>query len=572
MIGTRGAVATSNWLASAAGMAALASGGNAFDAAVTAAFVLQVVEPHQNGPGGDVCILLMDGATNKVEVLSGQGPAPGTASIAHFRDLGLDLIPGTGLLPACVPGAVDAWLLMLQENGTMELSEVLDDAIGYAERGYPVTLELQEAIRETEDYFRQHWTFSAEIYLPTGVPDVGQRISNQALSATFKRLLAEARGSTRENRIRAARRAWSHGFVAEAVEEFVLEHEVMDDTGSPHRGLITADDMSKYQAGREPPVPFRYRDNTVYKAPAWSQGPVFLQQLALLQGFDISSTGSNSVDFIHLVVEAAKLAFADREAWYGDPHFTDVPMDELLSIAYNEHRQSLISHEASAILRPGSPSGASPRLPRAVAPLAPARDLPSQGDTCLVAVADTRGNLVTGAPSGGWIRSSPVIPGLGFPLGTRAQMFWLEEGLASSLVPGSRPRTTLSPTIASTSQGRHLAFGTPGGDKQDQVSLLFFLGLVDFGFDLQQSIDVAAFHTLHFPSSFYPRESQPGKVVVEKGIDKGVLDELRSRGHLIDNAGRWDVARTCAVRFDVPKQIFEAGVSNRGIQAHAAVR
>ena len=257
----------------------------------------------------------------------------------------------------------------------------------------------------------------------------------------------------------------------------------MDSSGRRHRGLLTGDDLAGWQASVEAPVELDYAGWRVSKTGPWGQGPVFLQQLALLSRFDLGSLGRESADFVHVVVECAKLAFADREAWYGDPAFSDVPLDDLLSAGYAEERARLVGDEASGELRPGSPGGRSPRLPRIpiAAEAAPGIGEPTRrGDTCHVDVVDRWGNVVSATPSGGWLDGSPVIPGLGFCLGTRGQMFWLEEGLPNSLEPRKRPRTTLSPTLARR-DGETLAFGTPGGDQQDQWSLVFFLTLAHFG-------------------------------------------------------------------------------------------
>ena len=438
--GTFGMVASTHWLASAAGMAVLERGGNAFDAAVAAGFTLQVVEPHLNGPGGEVPIVLYSADRDDVLVVCGQGPAPAAATLERFRELDLELVPGTGALAACVPGAFDAWMLLLREFGTLRPRDVLEFAIGYAERGFPLVPRIAEAIRTVEGVFRDEWRSSADVYLP--VPEPGALFRNADLAATYRRLADEAAaaGGDREREIEAARDAWYRGFVADAIGRFV------ERAG----GLLSGDDLARWEATLEQPVALDYGDYTVFKPGAWSQGPVFLQQLALLARFDLEALGHNTAEYVHTVVECAKLAFADREAWYGDPEFADVPLAELLSPEYADERRRLVGDEASAELRPGSPRGVEPRLPtlrRAVAAVGAGE--PTRGtDTCHVDVADRYGNLVSATPSGGWLHSSPVVPGLGFPLGTRAQMFWLEKGLPNSLAPGKRPRTTLSPSLA----------------------------------------------------------------------------------------------------------------------------
>ena len=359
LAGTFGMVASTHWLASAAGMAVLEKGGNAFDAAAAAGFVLQVVEPHLNGPGGEVPVIGYDTRRGETFVVCGQGTAPAGATLGAYRELGLDLVPGSGLLAACVPGAFGGWLLLLREYGTMQLRDVLGYAIGYAESGFALIPSISWSIASVADLFREHWTSSARVYLdPTGggVPAPGSRFANPALAETYKKVLAaaEAAGTDREAQLEAARHAWYSGFVAEAIGKFAAT-EVMDVTGERHRGFLTAQDLSSWHARLEAPVTYDYQGLTVCKTGPWGQGPVFLQQLALLSGYDLSAMEPGGAEYIHTVTECAKLAFADREAWYGDPDFTDVPLGELLSAAYNDERRKLVGDTASTELLPGRP-------------------------------------------------------------------------------------------------------------------------------------------------------------------------------------------------------------------------
>jgi gamma-glutamyltranspeptidase / glutathione hydrolase len=591
--GSFGMVASTHWLASASGMAVLERGGNAFDAAVVAGFVLQVVEPHLNGPGGEVPILAAPVGQDRVLVVNGQGPVPAAATIGRFRNLGLDLIPGTGLLPACVPGAFGAWMLLLRDHGTLRLRDALEPAIGYAEAGFPAVPRIGEAIGAMEWVFRTEWPSSAEVWLADGVPAPGGRLRNPALAATWRRLLAEAEAATsgREGQIEAALAAFYEGFVAEAIAGYLGSAEVMDVSGRRHRGLLDGDDLAGWRAGVEAPVSVEHHGWTVCKTGPWGQGPVLLQQLRLLDGFDLEAMGLGSEAYVHTVVECAKLAFADREAWYGDPTAVDVPLDGLLDPAYADRRRALVGAEASLELRPGSPDGRAPRLPAAGAGPAAEEELagpagsgeprrgapvgtgePTFGDTCHVDVADRHGNLVAATPSGGWLQSSPVVPGLGFCLGTRAQMLWLEEGLASSLRPGVRPRTTLSPSLALRDGEPCLAFGTPGGDAQDQWTLQFFLAHARFGLDLQAAIDAPSFQSDHFPSSFWPRRAVPGRLVVEAGHDPATVEGLRRRGHLVEVADPWSLGRTCAAGRDPATGFLVAAANPRGRHAYAVGR
>jgi gamma-glutamyltranspeptidase / glutathione hydrolase len=586
--GSFGMVASTHWLASAAGMAALEQGGNAFDAAVAAGLTLQVVEPHLNGPGGDAPILLWPADRGEPVVVCGQGPAPAGATISAYRSLGLELVPGTGLLAACVPGAFDAWMLVLRDFGTLPLADVMRFPIHYAERGFPMLGRIAETIEQVAGLFSAEWTTSAEIWLDGGrAPRPGGMWRNPQLAATYRRIVAEAEaagGSDRDAVVQAARDAFLRGFVAEAIAGFCASTEVMDSSGQRHRGVLTGDDMARFSASYEPPVSIEHRGLTICKAGPWSQGPVQLQALRLLDGFDLERMGHLSGEYVHTVVECLKLCFADREAWYGDPEFADVPLETLLSPEYADQRRALVGQAASLELRPGSPDGRSPRLPAIPEvedveaamfgvgePTVPREDQPVAGDTCHVDVADRFGNLVSATPSGGWLHSSPAIPGLGLCLGTRAQMFWLEEGVPNALEPNKRPRTTLTPSLALRDGEGVLAWGTPGGDGQDQWSLQFLLSHHRFGLNLQEAIDAPAFTSTHFPSSFYPRAAEPGHLIVEGRLGDAAVADLRERGHDVEVGEPWSIGRLSAVS-RAPDGVLRAAANPRGMQGYAAGR
>ena len=358
--GTFGVVTSTHWIATAVGMGILERGGNAFDAGVATAFTLQVVEPHLNGPGGDVPIIVHDIKRGRTEVICGQGPAPSGATIAHYKSEGLEMVPGTGLLAACVPGTFETWMLLLRDYGTMRLRDVLEPAIAYARDGYPLVERACATIQTVEQLFRKYWTTSAAVYLPNNeVPKPGTLFTNTRLAQTYSRILkeAESAGGDRIAQIEGARKAWSHGFVAEAIDRFCRTQEVMDVSGSPHRGVLSADDMARWQPTIEAPLTYDYGRYTVCKAGVWSQGPVMLQQLALLKGFQLDGLDPAGPEFIHLQIECAKLAYADREKFYGDPKFTDIPITTLLSDAYNDERRKLVSDRASLDFIPGSVEG-----------------------------------------------------------------------------------------------------------------------------------------------------------------------------------------------------------------------
>jgi gamma-glutamyltranspeptidase/glutathione hydrolase len=580
--GTFGVVASTHWLATAVGMSVLERGGNAFDAAVATAFTLQVAEPHLNGPGGDAPIILHSAASGTQHVVCGQGTTPAKATLAKFEELGLDLIPGTGFLPAVVPGAFGAWCRILRDWGTWELPAVLEYAIGYARNGVPLVARIPATIESVRPLFEAEWKTSAAVFLPGGrTPEVGSLFRNEGIARTYERLCREAVGATREARIEAAQRTWYHGFVAEAVGRFFAADPVLDASGRRHRGLLAADDFSQWQPTVEDPVSYDYHGHTVLKCGAWSQGPVFLQQLALLKGFDIGAMDPVGPDFIHTVVECAKLAYADREAYYGD--VPDVPLGTLLSDAYNDERRALVADRASLELRPGHVPGHTPWVDHSAANRSimlteeagageptVARLGVIGADTVHIDVIDRWGNMVSATPSGGWLQSSPVVPELGFPMGTRGQMFWLREGLPTSLAPGKRPRTTLSPSFALRDGQPWMAFGTPGGEQQDQWSLTFFLRMVHHRMGIQQAIDTPSFHTEHWPSSFWPRVARPGKVVLEGRLGRPVLDALLARGHRAELGEEWSEGRLSAARRE--NGIYYTGANPRGMQGYAAGR
>jgi gamma-glutamyltranspeptidase / glutathione hydrolase len=589
--GTFGVVTSTHWIGSQVGMRMLELGGNAFDACAATAFVLQIVEPHLVGPAGDMPAVLYDAKQRKVDVLCGQGPSPAAATIEAYRNLGLDLVPGSGLLATVVPGAFDGWMLLLAERGSLPLRTVLEPAIDYALNGHPLLPRVSDTIRDLADFFRTEWPTSAATWLPgNAVPAPRALFRNPVLAATYQRILseAEAAGGRREHQIEAARKAWSQGFVADAIDAFARNTAAMDTSGRRHRGLLTGQDMATWRAHFEKPASVTYHGWEVFKTGPWGQGPVFLQTLKLLEGFDLGGLDSRGPEFIHLVIEAMKLAFADREAYYGDPDHVAVPIETLLSEPYAAARRALIGETASMELRPGVIEGFAAQVARlpdrmraagttkvAITAGEPTLQTMMQsgrrGDTVHIDVIDRWGNMIAATPSGGWLQSSPVIPELGFPLNSRAQMFWLEEGHAISLKPGMRPRTTLTPSLAFENGEPRLAFGTPGGDQQDQWQLAVFLRRVHHGLNLQEAIDMPMFHTSHFPSSFYPREAKPGHSTVEASVGEATLSALRGRGHIIEAAPEWSVGRTTAAEKG-SDGVLRAAATPRLMQAYAVGR
>lgn len=584
--GVFGVVASTHWLASQHAMAVLEKGGNAFDAAVVGGFVLQVVEPHLNGPLGDMPAIIYPAKEGRARIVCGQGPAPAKATIAKMKSFGLDVIPGSGLLAPCVPGATDGWLLMLRDYGTISLEEALRPAIELAGGGYPVVDHMTRTIDSVANLFREEWITSAAVWLDHGAaPKPGRRWRNLAQAAFYESLVAAGSKGDRETRIDGARSCLKTGFVAEEIDRFCRETEAIDVSGKRHSGLLTGDDLSGWSASFEEPLTLDFGRYTVVKPGTWSQGPVFLQQLALLDGMGLEAMDPMGADFIHTITESAKLAYADREAFYGDPKFVDVPIQTLLSKAYNADRRNLIDPiNASLQLRPGQIDGYGNRIgegraERSFGPgvgeptmdkLEGATSGPVDGDTCHIDVIDHYGNMVSATPSGGWLQSSPAIPKLGVCLGTRAQMFWLDEGLPGSLAPGKRPRTTLSPSFALRDGEAYMPFGTPGGDGQDQWTLIFFLRHVLHGLNLQEAIDAPTFQSHHFPSSFFPRQAEPGRLVLEGRYPVQTLEELKNRGHLAEAAGPWTQGRISACSRD--GELLKAAANPRLMQGYAVGR
>lgn len=598
--GTFGVIATTHWIATAVGMGVLERGGNAFDAGVATAFTLQVVEPHLNGPGGDVPIMVHAAAKGRTEVICGQGVAPAGLTIDYCKGLGLDLVPGTGLLAPCVPGTFDAYMLLLRDYGTLSLREVLEPAIYYASTGYPLVERIVATIQTVEALFREHWTTSADVYLPGGhLPITGSIFRNPRMAETYTRILkeAEAGGGDRVAQIERARKVWSQGFVAEEIDRFCRTQSVMDVTGERHRGVLCGQDMATWQASVEAPSTYEYGRYTVQKPGAWCQGIATLQQFALLKGFSLDGLDPAGPDFVHLLVEASKLAFADRDTFLGDPDFVDVPLEAMLSDAYNDERRKLIAGTASHDLRPGSIPGFGGTMAarattgaRAAVTASGAGEptvgnvqvhtghgagevLPNgvtRGDTVHFDIIDRWGNMIAATPSGGWLQSSPVIPALGFCLGSRAQMFVLDEKHPAALGAGRRPRTTLSPTMALRDGKPYLAWGSPGGDQQDQWIPQLFLRHVHCSMNLQESIDAPAWHTEHFPTSFWPRTSRPGVIVVENRLPKATVTELERRGHIVEVGPDWSEGRLVAASTD--GTFLRAAANPRGMQGYAAGR
>jgi gamma-glutamyltranspeptidase / glutathione hydrolase len=565
-MGREAMISTEHYLSAAAGARIFDRGGNAIDAAVSAALVEGVVNPHMHTIGGEAPMLVRLGSNERIVAINGNTMAPARAAIAHYRALGLDLVPGEGLLGAGVPAALGAFVSALENFGTKSLAEVAGPALALCEDGFPMHPGLcgdddsidvpglgLGSIHANAELYRTRWPSTARVYMPGGeLPRSGDLIKNPALANLFRRLLeaeAGARKGGREAGLHAAVERFYRGDIA---REIVAHSE-------SHGGLLAFEDLAAFTTRIEEPVSRTYRGATVFKCGPWSQGPVFLQHLALLEGFDLGAMGHNSAAYLHTLIESAKLAFADREAYYADPEFVDVPLKELLSERYAALRRALVDPKrASMDLRPGDP-----RAMRAESG-APITARSWGAGTTHVDAADRQGNLIAITPSGAWLRSSPVADALGFPLGTRLQTFYLDERHPNALAPRKRPRTTLTPSIATTRDGRWIAFGTQGGDQQDQWTLQFFLNVADFGMNLQQAIEAPRYSCMHAPSSFYPHDAAPGLVRLESRIDERVREDLAARGHKVETRPPWCDGNVLAVALDGARGQLAAGADPRG--------
>ncbi|MBC8230322.1 gamma-glutamyltransferase family protein [bacterium] len=582
IMGTRGVVTSGHYLATAAGFRIMEQGGNAIDAAAAMCFCLNLLEPQSNGIGGEAPTLVYSAREKKAFAISGMGWSPKAFTIEWCRKQGIDLIPGDGYLPACVPATVDTWATAVARFGTMHFAQILQPAIELAENGFPVYDRLHNSLAGSVQKFTELYPTTGEVYCPNGqAPETGEIFRNPDWAGMLKLMCSAEEAAMHKGRIagiEAARDVFYKGEIAERIIDFITHHPVKDASGAAHTGLLSYEDMANWHATVEEPVTFNYRGLDVYKCPSWTQGPVFLQQLAILEGFDLKAMEHNSADYLHTWVECAKLAFADREAYYGDPLLDDVPFDTLLSKDYAEKRRNLINTEASREMRPGDVGRGFPSYAtldvaednrRALEVAArESQDLglghAHVGDTTHLDAVDSEGNMVASTPSGGWIGSSPVIKGLGFPIGTRGQMFYLNPKRPNALAPRKRPRATLTPSLVTKDGEPLMVFGTPGGDCQDQWTLQFFLNYVDFGMNIQEALDAPTVHSVHFPSSFYPRVAYPGRVVVEEDISPEVIKELERRGHEVVVTGKWSNGKVMGIRYDKAHGVILGGVSPKG--------
>jgi gamma-glutamyltranspeptidase / glutathione hydrolase len=565
--GLGGVVSSGHPLVSMAGMRMLLSGGNAFDAAAAAGFAAAVIEPTASYTLCGECVAIVhDAQSDRTLVLSGQGPAPALATIATLAKSGFPRIPtGPGPnahLSFTVPGAVDAYLTLLETLGSRTIVEVLAPALEYAEQGFPMYEYMHRllSIPETHTQFALYPPGGEAVFYPGGrTPRVGERFRQPALASTLKKLVETGArsGGDRLAGIRAVRERFYRGDIAATIGAF----------SQKWGGLLRAADLADYRAQFEPPLATTFAGYKILGQSAWTQAPILMQALGMLETFDLKAMGHNSWKYVHTVTEALKLSFADRERYYGDS--PEVPLAELLSPTYLRERAALIrpDHAMPEAPPPGEVAGAIPQMavPRPTAgsavPVPSAAAHPKDGTTHIACI-DRDGGMIALTPSGGVFRKSVFCPELGCTLSTRSEMFYLEDGHPNALAPGKRPRTTLISYLISDC-GRPVAtVGCPGGDDQGQADLQIILNILVFGMNPQQAVEAPRFATEIVVDSFWPHPYRPGVLSVEPGIPEYTRAELQALGHTIEVVGACGIGAVVAHR-DPDTGVLSAGADPR---------
>jgi gamma-glutamyltranspeptidase/glutathione hydrolase len=566
--GKRGVVAAGHPLVAEAGLRILEKGGNAVDAGVATVFAASVVEMNGFGSGGE-CPILIKLEGRPVVAINGAGVAPELATAEYYRRLRRDdprladvatiskgTIPAYGLLSAIVPSAMDALLLALEKYGTMSLAEVIQPAIELAE-GFPLDPRFVRGLARFRPTLEK-WPTTRKVFLPSGqIPREAEIFVQADLARTFRSLAEVDRQNASKSRaaaIEAVRDYFYRGPIAKRMSDFCQAAGC----------LLRAGDFATYHAKVEEPLTTNYRGIDVYKVSFWSQSPVFLENLNLLEGFDLKAMGHNSADYIHTVVEAMKLGYADRDTYYGDPEFSPIPV-QLISKEYARLRRPLLDpQKASAEHIPGDPARMEARAPEDFVRARLSERNAEHQDTTCVNVIDSAGNMFSATPSGAWVPA--VIAGdTGIPLSQRAQSFVLTEGHPNQLAPGKRPRITLTPTLALKEKSPWLAFSTPCGDGQDQTLLQVFLNVAEFGMNPQEAVEAPRFNSQAMYSSFDDHSDKPLVLDLEKRIPQEVFRQLRARGHKLNVQGEWD--NSCAptvVEYNATTRVIKAGADVRG--------
>lgn len=558
LLGRDGAVASENYLATNAAADVLKAGGNAVDAMVAGVLVENVVDPHMNSLGGECPILIAMAGMTKPVVINGNTVAPAAADIVTLRAAGYSDMPSSGVMAAGVPATLSALLTALEHFGTMSFADVSCAARAIASEGFPVhrgiVRQHKFGLDAVRDFALANWPGTAELYFPGGrALAEGEIFVNRALGGLLESLAAAERARPgRAEGIRAVHDAFYAGEAAAIIDRFVSERG----------GLLRRDDLAAYHATVEAPVAYAVNGITLFKCGYWNQGPALLQALAMLDRLDIGRHAHNSAAYIHLVAEAMKLGFADREQYFGDPRQLDgAAQERLLAPDYVALRAALIdAGAASHDFRPGDPLGSRAVLPRE-------ERVPWGGwghGTVHVDTADKHGNMVSATPSGAWIKDSEVIPELGFPLGNRLMTFYFEPDFHPNLLmPGRMPRTTISPSLAYRDGAPWMAFGSMGGDQQDQWQLQFFLNCAVFGMTVREAIDAPKFSTDHAPAFFAPHSCAEAHLRVERTVGAEVLAELARAGHAVEAAPEWTEGFLLGVMRDPGAGVLEAGCDPR---------
>jgi gamma-glutamyltranspeptidase/glutathione hydrolase len=538
-----------------AGYRILTQGGNAVDAGVASVLAASVTELNRFGIGGEMP-LIVKMAGQPPMVISGVGVAPAKATVEFYAKRSpepwedsarMPPVPMQGILSAITPGVFDGLILALDKYGTKSFAEVAQPAIEYAEQGFPMLEEFGGMLHSYQRILAL-WPDSMKFFYPAGVPtNRGDVFREPTLAHTFKELVAaekKAHGK-RADKLRAVRDLFYKGSIA---------HRIAD-ASQKYNGLIAYEDLANFQADLEQPKMGTYRGYEIYKPGFWTQGPVMIEALNILEGFDLKAMGHNSPQYLHTVVEAAKLAFADRDEYYGDPKFSKIPEEILLSKDYAAERRKLIDPQHASIEhRPGS-FGRRITIPTTTASAGPAND------TTCVNVVDRQGNAFNATPSGAWL-PSVIMGDTGIPLTSRLQSFVMTPGHPNQLMPGKRPRVTLSPTMVTKAGKLELIMSTPGGDNQDQALLQVLLNMLDFGMNPQEAVEAPRFQTEHFYSSFGNHEFVPGKLNLESRISRSTIDALNGLGHRVTVTGEWSNSSAPTV-IQVHNDVLNGGADPR---------
>ena len=553
--GTHEMVGAANNFEVEAGYRILTEGGNAVDAAVASVLAAAVTEQSRFGLGGEMPMLVkMNG--QPVIAISGVGVAPGKATVEFYRNRKPEVwedpahmppIPTQGILATTLPGVFDGLILALTQFGTMSFAQVSAPAIEYA-GGFPIGEEFVAYIHNTQRVL-ELWPTSKDFFLPGGMaPERGEVFREPALAKTLQELAqAEKKAhGKRAAKLKAVRDLFYQGSIAKRMATFA----------EANGGLITLDDLKKFHAETDKPRSTTYRGYEIMKPGFWTQGPVMLEALNLLEGYNLRAMGHNSPEYLHVVIEAAKLAFADRDSYYGDPKFYEIPERMLLSKDYaNERRKLIDPHHASMEHRPGS-FGEPGHMP-----VTTGGEHAAVQDTTCVNVVDRMGNMVSVTPSGAWLPS--VIAGdTGIPFGSRLQSLVLTPGHPNQLQPGKRPRVTLSPTIVLKDGKPFIAMSTPGGDNQDQAMLQVLLNILDFGMSPQEAVEAPRFQTEHFYASFAFHEFVPGKLNLEGRVARATAEQLTALGHKVNITGEWSNGSAPTV-IEVGNGVLQGGADPR---------